>query len=130
MTVLLDGNVLIALAFPDHMHAPRASRWFAALEDSFATCPITQGTLVRFVIRQGFGAAAAQDFLARVTDLQSHVFWPDSIGYGEVRMQGVLGHRQVTDAYLAQLARANGGRLATFEERLAALHGDMTVLIG
>jgi toxin-antitoxin system PIN domain toxin len=129
MTTLLDGNVLIALSFPDHVHASRAGLWFAALDDSFATCPITQGTLVRFVIRQGFGASAAKDFLARVTDLPSHVFWPDSIGYGEVRMQGVLGHGQVTDAYLAELAQANGGRLATFDQGLAARHVGRVELI-
>ena len=129
MTTLLDGNVLIALAFPDHVHASRASLWFQAIDDSFATCPITQGTLVRFVIRQGFDATTAKNLLARVTDLPSHVFWPDSIGYQDVRMGGVVGHNQVTDAYLAQLARANGGRLATFDEGLAAVHGDLAELI-
>jgi predicted nucleic acid-binding protein len=44
-------------------------------------------------------------------------------------MDGVIGHRQVTDAYLAQLARANHGRLATFDRGLAALHTDIAELI-
>ncbi len=56
-------------------------------------------------------------------------FWPDGLGYGEASMYGVLGHRQVTDAYLAALTRAYSGRLATFDRGLAALHPDVTVLV-
>ena len=67
--------------------------------------------------------------LSTITSLENHVFWPDTIGYQDVRMQGVIGHRQVTNAYLAQLARANGGRLATFDGGLAALHRDVADLI-
>ena len=44
-------------------------------------------------------------------------------------MTGVIGHRQVTDAYLAELARSNHGRLATFDEGFVALHGDVADLI-
>jgi predicted nucleic acid-binding protein len=40
-------------------------------------------------------------------------------------MQDPTRHRQVTDACLAQLARHYGGRLATFDEGLAALHSDV-----
>ncbi len=40
-----------------------------------------------------------------------------------------MGHRQVTDAYLASLARAHSGRLATMDRGLAALHPDVTVLV-
>jgi toxin-antitoxin system PIN domain toxin len=130
VSVLLDGNMLIALAFPEHVHAVKARPWFAALEDTFATCPITQGSLVRFVLMQGSGASVAGSVLASFVDLPNHVFWPDTIGYREVRMQGVIGHRQVTDAYLAQLARVNAGRLATFDAGIAALHRDVADLIG
>jgi predicted nucleic acid-binding protein len=57
------------------------------------------------------------------------VFWPDSIGYEAVRLDGIIGHRQVTDAYLAELARVNGGRLATFDRALAGLHADVVELV-
>ena len=73
--------------------------------------------------------SAARSILASFLDLPNHVFWPDSLGYQEVRMQGVIGHRQVTDAYLAQLARVNHGRLATFDGGLATLHQDVADLI-
>ena len=38
-----------------------------------------------------------------------------------------MGHRQVTDAYLAALARHHGGKLASFDKRLVALHPDVGV---
>lgn len=44
-------------------------------------------------------------------------------------MTGVVGHRQVTDAYLAALVRHRGAQLATFDRALAALHPDVTALL-
>jgi hypothetical protein len=51
------------------------------------------------------------------------------VGYADVPIQGIIGHRQVTDAYLAQLARARGSRLATFDQATAKLHNDVADLI-
>ena len=48
---LLDFNVLIALATPEHSLNTRAAAWFRQ-GHLFATCPITQGALVRFHYRQ------------------------------------------------------------------------------
>ena len=42
---------------------------------------------------------------------------------------GLIGHRQITDAYLAQLAQARGARLATFDRALASLHSDIADLV-
>jgi predicted nucleic acid-binding protein len=69
------------------------------------------------------------EILLRITELPRHVFWPDAISYLDVRTTGVIGHRQVTDGYLAQLARSHGGRLATFDTGLATLHRDVALLI-
>ena len=41
----------------------------------------------------------------------------------------IANHRQVTDAYLAALARARGARLATLDRGLAAAHPDVAVLV-
>ena len=60
MTVLLDANVLIALLVDDHVHHAAAENWFADLDGSFATCPITQGSLMRLLIREGQAAATAR----------------------------------------------------------------------
>ncbi|GAB3568840.1 type II toxin-antitoxin system ribonuclease VapC29 [Amycolatopsis endophytica] len=129
MTVLLDANVLIALVVADHVHHHSAEAWFTASDDVFATCPMTEGSLLRLLLRQGQTADNALATLAGVRENERHSYWPDSISYTDVPMGGVLGHRQVTDAYLAHLARTNGGRLATFDQGLAKLHPDVADLL-
>jgi toxin-antitoxin system PIN domain toxin len=129
MTTLLDGNVLIALVVSGHIHHGPAEKWFSASDASFATCPITQGTLLRFMLREGQTARAAQEFVAAIARDSRHEFWPDSIPFADVDVVGVVGHRQVTDAYLAQLARSRNGRLATFDHGLAHLHSDVAELV-
>ena len=63
--------------------------------------------------------------LDAVTSAPGHVFWPDAVPYTEAILSRVTGHGDVTDAYLAELARYHRGRLATFDRRLAALHADV-----
>lgn len=129
MTSLLDGNVLIALAIEGHVHHSAAERWFAGREGGFASCPITQGALMRMLVRGGRSGDASVAALLRLIGDDRHEYWPDDLSYSEVRMVGVVGHRQVTDAYLAELARVHGGRLATFDRGLAALHSDIAELV-
>lgn len=129
MTCLLDSNVLIALVQQNHVHARAAAAWFGALVGPYATCPITQGALLRLLLRGGVSPADARASLESVVGDERHRFWADDLDYLAVRLDGVVGHRQVTDAYLAALARANGGQLTTFDRGLAALHSDVTVLI-
>ncbi|NOT86624.1 MAG: PIN domain-containing protein [Lysobacter sp.] len=132
MTHLLDGNVLVALVDRSHVHHAAAVEWFASHTGGFATCPITQGTLIRLLLR--FGAVAdangAVAVLTRLTAHPRHAFWGDDIGYADISWAGVLGHRQVTDSYLAGLARHHRGRLATFDRGFAALHTDIADAIG
>jgi toxin-antitoxin system PIN domain toxin len=125
----LDANVLVALIVSDHVHHDAAENWFAGVDDSFATCPITQGSLVRLLMRGGQSAEDARAVVTALTGNSRHEFWPDSVSFTDCALGGVIGHRQVTDAYLAQLARANGGTLATFDRGLVALHPDVAVLV-
>jgi toxin-antitoxin system PIN domain toxin len=129
VTVLLDSNVLIALVVADHAHHDVAAEWLSTVDAPFATCPITQGSVVRFLLRAGLTAAAARDVVGAVESADRHEFWPDSVSFADVQMGGVVGHRQVTDAYLAQLARHHDGQLATLDSGLAQQHSDVTVLI-
>ena len=128
---LLDGNVLVALSDAAHVHHEAAVRWFMSLDAPFATCPITQGTLLRMLLQ--FKAvrdvAGAVGFLEKFTAHPRHRFWPDSLPYASISWNGVFGQRQVTDAYLAALARHHAGRLATFDQGLAALHVDIAELL-
>ena len=120
---LLDSNILIALATPDHSSHSRATQWFREA-GRFATCPITQGALVRFHMRFGMqpSIGKAKRIIAQIVQLSNHEFWPDDIGYGQIAENGIVGHKQVTDAYLVALARSHDGLLATMDEALAAFH--------
>jgi toxin-antitoxin system PIN domain toxin len=126
---LLDSNLLIALATPEHTLNARAAAWFR-LGHRFATCPITQGALIRFFLRSGTGptAESAKLLLASISALPRHEFWPDDVSYLEMPTRGILGHRQVTDAYLVLLARKHGASLATMDEGLAAIHPGTTLI--
>ncbi len=124
-----DGNLLVALTVSDHIHHEAAHRWFDAEPRILATCPITQGTLLRFLIREGVPAAAAVAVLSSLAEGDWHRFWPDSIPFGSQMLRGVIGHRQVTDAYLVALAGEHGAKLATFDRGLAALHGEVVTLV-
>jgi toxin-antitoxin system PIN domain toxin len=127
---LLDANVLIALATPDHTGHERARAWFAR-GPQFATCPITQGALIRFYLRWGEGPSIdqAKRILSRIAGMEGHTFWPDDVSYLDVPGRGVMGHRQVTDAYLVALAAAREGLVATMDEALAAVHEEWCVLV-
>jgi toxin-antitoxin system PIN domain toxin len=119
---LLDSNVLIALATPDHSLNARAAAWFQK-GHRFATCPVTQGALVRFHLRMAIDGAAvsAKMLLEEISALPRHEFWPDDVSYVEMPERGIQGHRRVTDAYLAMLAKRHDGVLATMDEGLAAM---------
>jgi len=129
VTDLLDANVLIALTVTDHVHHDLAELWFSEHPHDFATCPITQGALLRHLLRSGAGVDTASEVLEGVLTHRRHEFWPDSLGYSEVSLRGVIGHRQVTDTYLAGLARARGGRLVTLDRGIEALHADVALLL-
>ena len=128
--LLADGNLLIALVVVDHVHHDRAVEWFATEEPTLATCPITEGTLLRFLMREGGSASAAIGVLDAIRAAPWHRFWADDIPYEAAQLGGVIGHRQVTDAYLVALARHHGGRVATLDKGLAALHGGDVLLLG
>lgn len=124
MTLLLDANVLIALVNESHVHHERARVWFAGTKPSFATCPITEGALIRHYFRESDlpSAQEATDIIREIQRMPGHHFWSDTLSYSDIDYRGVIGHRQITDAYLASLARENKGKLATMDEGLSELH--------
>lgn len=131
MTRLLDANVLIALFDADHVHHQLVRDWFIGLDSPFATCPIVEGALTRWIVRiKGRdGARLAVGELRKLAADARHRFWPDDLPCADVDWSGVLGHGQVTDAYLCALARKHAGKLATLDRGLAALHADVAELI-
>ena len=128
---LLDGNMLCAMAIAEHVHHAHALAWFDAQTLPFATCPITQGTLLRLHLQYSpaAGVGAAWASLGAVCAHPDHVFWDDAFSYLEIDPAGIIGHRQVTDAWLAHLARRRGGRVATLDAPFAKQHPDVATLI-
>ena len=126
---LLDMNVLIALVDPEHASATRAHEWFAAHVGGVATCPIVQNGVVRILSQPAYSKNAqysVQSMVQLVRDFcaaTDHQFWSDSVALIDEQVfddSRLLGHRQITDAYLLALAVANEGQLVTFDSAIAA----------
>ena len=127
-TFVLDANVLIALTVVEHEHHERAMAWMAGV-DSFALCPVTEGALVRFLVRIGETARTAQEVLRVVHALPGLEFWQVTLSYRDADLAHVIGHRQVTDAYLVSLATRRGGRLATLDKAVATSMPESVLLL-
>lgn len=128
-TYLLDADVLIAMTVEEHEHHQRVAAWLAAVEH-VALCPVVEGSLVRFLVRIGESVDTATEVLRRFHADPRCEFWPDSVTYAEADLDGVRGHRQVTDAYLVALAASHGdARLATLDRALAQMKPEATALI-
>ena len=70
-------------------------------------------------------AAATWATLEAITRHPRHVFWENSFGYQEIPFSNLRGAKQVTDAWLAELARRRQGKLMTFDSGLTLLHNDV-----
>ena len=125
---LLDVNVLIALVDPAHVQHDGVHEWFGRVgRKSFATCPITENGLLRIVGHPKYPnspgpPSTIANALAAIRTLPGHAFWPDSISLADATLVDVSllsSHSRVTDSYLLALARANKGKLATLDPRLA-----------
>jgi toxin-antitoxin system PIN domain toxin len=124
---LLDTNMLIALLWPSHAHHQLAVDWFLQnRRKGWATCPLTQAGFIRIVSNPAFSRDAvrpleAVELLEANTSTKEHSFWQcDQTMSGAVSITGVrlVGHQQITDAYLLGLAMIRGGKLATLDRRI------------
>ena len=128
MRFLWDGSLLIARVYPGHPHVAFAKA-FTARNPDFAICPIAEGSLVRHCLRSApEGVKTAESILSSLQTLAGYEFWPDDLSYREVGLSRIQGHKQVTDAYLVALAAHHGGRLATFDRALAAVHPEAVLV--
>jgi hypothetical protein len=129
MVGLLDVNMLIALAWPSHVHHRSAQAWFSKNASAgWATCPLTQCAFVRIssnpkIIPDAVSPNEALSLLRQVVKLKGHDFWKDRISILDdaVPADYLVGHRQITDAYLLGLAIHHSGRLVTLDGGLSTL---------
>lgn len=134
MRLLLDVNVLIALFDDDHFFNAKARALFARTKLKIATCPLVENGVMRvlnaprYSKRGALGFELVREHLNRLCAGTDHAFWPDDLSIrtpGVIRFEHLLGHNQLTDAYLLALAIKHGGSLATFDQTVAlsAVHG-------
>ena len=133
MRALLDVNVLIALLDAAHIHHQRASQWLEqSLHHGWASCPLTQNGCLRIMAQpaypQALPLAAVAQRLGQAAATPAHLFIADDyslLDADSMHWPQLLGHRQVTDAYLLGLAVRHGCRFVSFDARvnLAAVPG-------
>ncbi len=130
MIRLLDVNVLVALAWPNHVHHAAAHEWFGAIRDEgWATCSMTETGFVRVssnpkALPDAVRPVEAIALLQRMRAVPGHQFWKDAVSIADDGTQlanRIVGHRQVADVHLVLLAQKHGGRLATFDRGIVAL---------
>jgi uncharacterized protein len=123
-SALVDVNVLLALAWPNHQHHDRAHGWFIRESpDGWATCALTQLAFVRLSSNPAYTPAAvppseAAALLGTLTSHATHRFLAELPPLRVEFFANAVGHQQTTDAYLVHLAEHHGVRLVTFDAPL------------
>ncbi|MGH9063314.1 MAG: TA system VapC family ribonuclease toxin [Acidimicrobiales bacterium] len=125
-------NLLMSLAWPNHVHHRPARAWFGRRRGSWATTPVTESGFVRVssngaAIPTAVRPGEALALLGRLREARRHVFLPDDVQLvvaDYVAPELIVTHRDVTDAHLLALSRRHGARLATFDRGVLRLAGD------
>ena len=128
--LLLDANVLLALAWPNHpFHQQAVTRLARRERRRWATCLLTQAAFVRLssnpvIIPGAKSPAEAGEMLGRLISDPDHVFL-EAKSKQLARLQQLLarchGHKQVNDAFLIWLASSHGASVLTFDAPLRHL---------
>jgi uncharacterized protein len=130
--ILLDLNVLFALAWPNHQFHAVSTRRLEVAGQRWATCALTQLGFIRLSCNPA--AASSPKFpyeaaclLAAMVEDPLHVYL-DVLGMPSEPLTSeifklVTGHKQITDAYLLNLARRHKATFVTFDRKLQALAG-------
>lgn len=125
-------NVLLALAWPTHQfHGAATARLEREANRRWATCALTELGFVRISCNAGImglqqSPSAALVVLEALTADRQHVYLdglPPLASAGGL-LERIVGHQQVTDAYLLAVAKARSATLLTFDSRLHAIDPD------
>jgi toxin-antitoxin system PIN domain toxin len=126
--LLLDTNALLALAWPNHQfHSTVVRRLDRHPISGWATCLLTELGFVRLSLNPAIfnvrkTPAEVLDVLSRLLNEEHHIYVDvlPPLAKVDSTIRRVLGHQQVTDAYLVAVAEANDVTLLTLDRRLAA----------
>ncbi len=129
---LLDLNALIALADHDHEHHHAIQTWFISTGNTdWGVCPLTESGFVRVTANPAHRPAphTIEQATAVLADFATHpgyCYWTISDSWAVLTAPfsaRLLGHQQVTDAYLLGLAVKEDGVLVTFDRGIKYLAG-------
>jgi uncharacterized protein len=122
--LLLDVNVLLALAWPNHQFHAAATGRLESGRDRWATCALTQLGFIRLssnpaVVSGHKSPATAASLLKAMIQDSQHIYLESLTSPVEVNLFAkILGSKQVTDVYLMDLARRHAATFVTFDARL------------
>ncbi len=119
MTYLLDVNALVALGFANHEFHQRIAAWVRGQRPSLATCSITELGFARALSQApayGLTIAHARTLLQRIQRANASRFTFISDAHDLSHLPAwVRTAKQITAGHLLELARENGGVLATLD---------------
>jgi toxin-antitoxin system PIN domain toxin len=126
--LLLDVHALLALGWSNHpFHDAVLERLERSPSQRWATCLLTELGFVRLssnptVVNVRQSPAEAIELLQRLTVNERHLYCDILPKLASVRttFKPLLGHQQVTDAYLVAVAAANDATLLTLDQRLVS----------
>jgi hypothetical protein len=104
--------------------------WFKThASRGWATCPLTQAAFVRVILQPAFSgkpltAGEVIDLLAQTTAHAHHRFFPIDFDITQVQATctgSLLGHRQITDAWLLTTAIRHKAKLLTLDQGIQSL---------
>ncbi len=127
---LLDANALISLGWPAHEHHERMHAWFSRhARAGWGSCAVTQAAFVRIICQPAFAGQAlaiaeVAEVLRRNLAHPAHRLVALDFNFDDVLQVcsgGVVGHRQVSDAWLLSAAVRAGMKLLSFDAGLHTL---------
>ena len=119
MSALLDVNLVLACGWQTHAEHARTLVWLDT-QAEFFTCPLVELGFLRVSMGPAFRASFS-DALQALSAIKARASAKAiAVDYDVTKLPSLSSHDDVTDAYLAGLARAHGLQLATLDVALAA----------
>ena len=123
---LLDVNVLVALLLDTHVHHRVAHAALAKMDSGWATCPTTESAAFRLLLnpRVAGRSITCVEVTAVLAGVRADPRWhflaeSASLVDSTLDTSVLVGHQQVTDFHLVDVAARHGATLATFDAGIA-----------
>lgn len=131
---LLDVNILIAILDEYHSHHHAAREWFDTPGLAWALCPFTEAGFLRYMTMPKPGTNVPRMSMEKAVALLENLTHEPGHRYQLVPAdwqtltrpfaKHILGHKQVTDAWLLGTALQAGLTLVTFDRAMLHLAGE------